>query len=199
MMGKHHVMVNTGILGAGLISFAAVHFSGLSFPAGKIVVSVHTVRRSLYLLFLYAIFVTGSLFPDIDSSKSVLGRYIYLPFKHRTWTHSLFFLLLLFPLVLTGVPGFLFFTGYVLHLLADSCSAGGICWLYPFVRFREYSSGAKVAPGHHIKLYYTGKLSEQWFVAFLLCSAVIVAIFAGVKGHGFRVLYLFLRHYLFSG
>ena len=199
MMGKHHVMVNTGILGAGLVSLAAAYYSLTPINPRPFVFSVFSVWKGLYFLLLYAVFVIGSLFPDIDSHKSALGRYIYLPVSHRTWTHSFISVLLLFPLLFAGFIGIFFFLGYVLHLLADSVSAGGICWFYPLVRFREYSSGAKVAPGHRIKLYHTGKLSEKWFVFFILLMVCFISFVTGVWGHGFYALYVFLRNILFSG
>ena len=38
---------------------------------------------------LWCLLMLGTLLPDIDSKKSILGRFFHLPVKHRTWTHSI--------------------------------------------------------------------------------------------------------------
>ena len=53
-------------------------------------------------------------------------------------------------------------------------SAAGICFLYPVKRYKEYSNGAFVAPGHRIKLYRTKDGSEQRFVILVIIVSCIV-------------------------
>jgi inner membrane protein len=89
----------------------------------------------------------GSLSPDIDNSKSWLGRlfpFISKPvenkFSHRTLTHSL--LAIVFIWSIAVLVKILFFTGnfnpiafaigYTSHILIDCASVQGVKILYPF-------------------------------------------------------------------
>lgn len=81
-----------------------------------------------------ALLVLGSLLPDIDNSKSMLGRYvpfIHRIFGHRTLTHSFIFLVMLY-----FINPFLAVGGLV-HIILDVMTAGGCPLFYPFgKRFR---------------------------------------------------------------
>lgn len=110
----------------------------------------------------------GALLPDMDSKSSLLGRYIHIPLKHRTWTHSIWALLLLLPICWLGPLFRCIWIGYVLHLMFDSLSACGVCFFYPFEKYREFPGGAKVKMHHKLKLYHTSQKSERRFV-FLFC------------------------------
>jgi inner membrane protein len=76
----------------------------------------------------------GSLFPDTDTRKSLLGRLIplWILFKHRGFTHRLYGLLLF-----TGIAvylfgcnaGYSFCIGYFIHLIMDSFTKKGNKWL----------------------------------------------------------------------
>jgi inner membrane protein len=89
----------------------------------------------------------GSLSPDIDNSKSWLGRifpFISKPvenkFSHRTLTHSL--LAIVFVFLIAVIVKILFDTGnfnplafaigYTSHILIDCASVQGVKILYPF-------------------------------------------------------------------
>jgi inner membrane protein len=89
----------------------------------------------------------GSLSPDIDNSKSWLGRFFPLiskpienKFSHRTLTHSL--LAIVFIWSIAVIVKFLFDTGnfnpiafaigYTSHILIDCASVQGVKILYPF-------------------------------------------------------------------
>lgn len=88
-------------------------------------------KISLNLFFV----VIGSVFPDIDTPYSLLGK--YNPFakmmKHRGITHTPFMALLLSSLLLPLKMdyGFAFLFGYTLHLLTDYLTPTGIMWAYP--------------------------------------------------------------------
>lgn len=80
----------------------------------------------------------GSLLPDADHPEAPAGRILplWIFFKHRTYTHSIFFMLLV------GLLGLIFHiniwltAGLVLgiftHLLLDCTTPMGIRWFYPF-------------------------------------------------------------------
>ncbi|MBQ1664019.1 MAG: metal-dependent hydrolase, partial [Clostridia bacterium] len=55
-------------------------FDGMSFPVG-------------FVLSMLG-YLGGSLMPDVDSPHSPFGRYVHVNVAHRTWTHSLWFVLL---------------------------------------------------------------------------------------------------------
>lgn len=95
------------------------------------------------------LFLLGCELPDVDHQYSPIGKIVHIPVAHRTWTHSLWFVLLL------GVPGIWFrpmawlAAGCLTHLFYDMFSMSGIHWLYPYRKKR-----------HVLKLYHTGDLSE---------------------------------------
>jgi len=81
----------------------------------------------------------GGIFPDVD-----LFYYYFFSATfshHEVFTHSFFIYLVFFVVIFfiglilknhfIKIAGFLFFSGVVTHLLADSIGAG-IVWLYPF-------------------------------------------------------------------
>lgn len=79
----------------------------------------------------------GSLLPDADYPKAPVGRIIplWIFFKHRTYTHSIFFMLfvgvigLIFHINIWLTAGLLL--GILSHLLLDSTTPMGIRWFYP--------------------------------------------------------------------
>lgn len=119
-------------------------------------------------------FIVGSLLPDIDHAGSILGRHVKFPGEHRGITHSIWPVLLVFGLAIRWNILLWLGFGYLLHLLWDSLSAGGICWLYPFMRYREYPGGAKVAPGHKLKLYKAGSAAEYVIVTVCVMTAFML-------------------------
>lgn len=178
MISKNHMLVNSVLLlsAAGMLykykpqQFEQVRdvFLKDTFSPKQMVF----VSSILFLSFLY-----GSIMPDADVRGSMASRILYIPMiGHRTWSHSIWPLLLLFGISYKFTYAYPFTIGYFLHLLMDSVSAAGICWFYPVTTYKTYSSGAFVARNHRIKLYYTGKLSENWFVWTItgICVAILM-------------------------
>lgn len=197
MIGKNHVIttITTGVLVVSVVGY----ISKLDYIINNVDIADRFVnilypgyidRSNLYISALWAGILVlslgiGTLVPDIDNRNSLLGRYVYLPLKHRTWTHCFVPLLLLLPVCFASPLGLCFYFGYLLHLLEDSFSAGGICWFYPFQRFREYASGAFVANGHKLKAYHTGKSSETAFVILIVVIELMIIWFTGIYSGGF--------------
>lgn len=202
MTGKHHIFVS------GTICPCAIALEGCAFQIAEMIhhtnppqlLSKHFLIRYLYpdsvlssgkLIILgwsaivFTLYLFGSVLPDIDSRNSIVGRKFYLPIKHRTWTHSVWGILMLW------IASFFFvlvrpvLIGYLFHMLEDTPSACGICWLYPFHRYIEYESGAKVADGHRLKLYRTGDRSEQIIVWGIIVLCALIIWLCGFVGHGF--------------
>lgn len=176
MMGKHHVACNFAMLSGILVINQELHtrFSTVDLLARFGTESFGSLPAYVTLPLSLGLFWLGSLLPDIDSKKSILGKFLHLPVKHRGVTHSVWALSILSILTLFCNPLFWLTLGYFLHILMDSLSAGGICWLYPIQKYREYPGGAKVAPGHWLKLYRTGETSEV-VITILFCAVLFGA------------------------
>ena len=204
MIGKHHCSANFALacfgLSAGCFLYRKGIFpgvlSGLShqlFLHGRYggLLSVLTGISGLWL---------GAYLPDCDMETSAIGRYFHIPVEHRTWTHSVWFLLLLAGVsAITGlflpvVSHVVLWTGIgcFLHIFVDSLSRGGICWFYPLSQYKMYSSGARIKPGQKIKLYYTGKDSEKTTL-FFLCFASYALSYFFLRYVGWSVVDLFFR------
>ena len=97
--------------------------------------------------------IAASLLPDIDHSKSMIGRTLIpislllnAAFGHRTITHSLlgFFIAIVLAYFITAtlwLPAAVyiaFIVGYTSHILADMLNDAGVALLYPFEK-RRYS------------------------------------------------------------
>lgn len=80
--------------------------------------------------------VVGSVFPDIDRPRSLLGRVL----KHRGIVHSPLALGVSVVVLSTllsvhnanQIIAFGFFLGYLIHLVTDSLTPMGVKWLQPF-------------------------------------------------------------------
>ncbi|MFP4522943.1 MAG: metal-dependent hydrolase [Candidatus Nanoarchaeia archaeon] len=117
MLGRTHAL--TGVfIGVLLVFF---------FSYSSIMLSAGIIFFSLF----------GSLFPDIDSSTSYVGRrakIVGLFSKHRGFFHSVFPLIIVYILLLSFVNKWLaisFALGFISHILLDMLTKKGIR-LYPF-------------------------------------------------------------------
>ena len=123
------------------------------------------------LSFLFIVLV-GSLFPDIDTAFSKVGRNI--PAKivqifttHRGMIHSITLALLISWILSIFFPklAFGFFVGYSVHLLADSFTKMGITPFWPYSR---------VARG----MIKTNSLTEKGiFFVFVVLDLILILIY----------------------
>lgn len=157
----------------GLITLILLQLIGF-YPSGLIEVIV------FFLLVLL-----GSLLPDLDTTKSKLGRkllpisfVISLFVKHRTATHSL-----LFVAVVGGISSFLcnalgvsqfyclgLVIGTISHIAGDGLTNRGVPLLYPFIK-RRFKAPLT---------FPTGSLKERW--VFYLLVVVNFLLFFKVTG-----------------
>lgn len=112
------------------------------------------VPKIIFIPAVIILFLIGGLLPDIDTPYSMLGRIIYIPVEHRTWTHAIWWPLI-FCIAGIWVRPFMWLgLGIFMHDLWDHPSASGINWFYPKKRKKK----------HKFKLYHTGKASEYIIV-----------------------------------
>jgi len=128
------------------------------------------VNQSEYIALFVPVYIIGALMPDIDMTKSTLGKLLYpisYPiskiFGHRTITHS--FLGLIIFNVLLGVmfdsivktqyinsyiiryTHFHFSVGYLTHLFSDMLTYQGVPLFYPIKKsFNIAKINSKKAP-----------------------------------------------------
>lgn len=134
--------------------------------------NVNIVASPLYL----ASTVFFSLLPDIDYTKTLLGRifrplsyWIYVKYGHRTLTHSAFFLFIL-TLFSYLIEKFLFnsfhftlivFFAYFSHILLDMLTLSGVALFYPFWR------NPCVIPGNQNYRIRTGDMRSEGLILFM--------------------------------
>lgn len=180
MNGRNHVICNLATLGSLSIADGFVvrdigNHTPTFFESGVLSINNWVLDgnevASFYTIVALALFILGSLLPDIDSKTSTLGRWLYIPVEHRTWLHALYVPIILFIASIWIRPLFWLGFGYLLHLFYDSLSTCGICWFYPYPGYVSFEEGARVKKNHKIKLYKTNSTSETG-----VC-AVVVAIF----------------------
>lgn len=131
-----------------------------------------------------AMTVIASLLPDIDHTRSIIGK-IFLPFSrfinrrygHRTITHSLimmiglsmFLAFLETTFLHTSVYSKIFFLAYFSHLILDMLTVQGVPLLYPFLR------NPCVIPGNPDMRFRTGNIrTETMIFCFFLLSVIFL-------------------------
>jgi inner membrane protein len=112
----------------------------------------------------------GALLPDIDEPHSYIGRKLSfisellkaLNLKHRTFTHSIFFSLIIAVLgyLINPVLYFVAF-GSFMHLLEDMITNSGVSLFYPFYKKRI-----------GIRLFDTATLAEYLFTTIIVIATI---------------------------
>lgn len=189
MMGRNHIV--TGICALEHVRAVGVLLErtgnrflihGLEVVADKMGLGqIGTFDRFLvadkvtfHMNILLLVYFLGVLLPDIDNPNSILGQFIHIPVRHRTWIHSIY------PYLIPGIlapfhPVFFWLTfGVFVHLFWDSFSKMGNCWFYKLLSdYREYPNGAKIKKGNHLVLYRTGEWSE-YLVTFMVAVLTVI-------------------------
>jgi len=112
-------------------------------------------------------FVLGSLLPDIDSPYSTIGRVVHVPVEHRTWTHTIWFVIAFGIGSIWFRPLIWLAFAFFFHLFWDNFSRSGICFIYPIVKKRKH---------HFLKLYTTSSTSELIVVIVVLLFTVCLTV-----------------------
>ena len=69
--------------------------------------------------------------------------------------------------------------GMFTHLLLDSMSKAGVCFLNPFTGYIRYPSGAFIKKGHIISLYANGEIGEK-VVLLLVCLIAVTFVMINI-------------------
>lgn len=127
---------------AGVINITAKNLTYLSYePVRDVAVLIAEPRVQAQYMgavdtsVLYALCFLGLLLPDCDSDESFISHIFHLPFEHRTWTHSIWAVLLFVASGFLYKPLWGLALGIFVHIFVDSFSVEGICWLYPLTRY----------------------------------------------------------------
>ena len=135
-------------------------------------------KYALEITFIYLFFIFGVLLPDIDSHKSILGRYITpisRAIPHRTITHTIWVVLVLagISIYFKNIYVFAIVLGYTIHIIQDSFSKCGICWFHPlFGSYTNYGNAVK-KKGRNTKFAYS---VGSKFEDFLYYSSITINI-----------------------
>ena len=185
MTGKGHLASNT----CSLVAISSVTILLTSEKSSlyneqlsntiKLALDNYILKSSLPMVLFATIsillFYLGTLLPDIDFQASLLGRFLYLPIEHRSWTHAIY-LPIIFGVASIWFRPLLFLSlGYVLHLLWDNLSKAGICFLYPLnSKKTRYGIEKK---RHILRFYKSGKASEYVLLGVILSLTIVLIIF----------------------
>ena len=122
----------------------------------------------------------GGLLPDIDTPTSMVSKSIPLlpkainrAFGHRTFTHSLMIPVLIGIVIAWGLSAgwmtkntllalICFLAGFMMHLVQDTLTKGGVPWLYPLKKKRF--SLLPIRSGNPVEVIFT---------------LILVAVYAG--------------------
>ena len=149
-----------------------LYFDAGSFESFGLTGKIAEIEGALPLSLLSLVLLClGLLLPDIDLQTSTLGKFLYLPIEHRTWTHSVWFL---FPFILGGIflkPVMWIAIGIFLHLLCDSFSRCGVCWFYPISHYKYFGGEGKIKNRHFLYLY-SGDVTG-WIVTGIIVAGAV--------------------------
>jgi inner membrane protein len=136
--------------------------------------SINIFENPLYISFT----LFGSLLPDVDHTKSYIGKafyplakYIATNYGHRTITHSLLFILSVYSLSLFVEQNFsinyhistiLFFSVFS-HFLFDMVTVSGIPLFYPFYK------NPCVLPANPDMRIKSGNIRQEGVILFVFC------------------------------
>ncbi len=126
--------------------------------------------------------IVGALIPDIDYTKSTIGKifrpiskYLNRRFGHRTITHSLiamFGSFLLFAIIESTffdrtTTSKIYLLGFFSHLVLDMMTVQGVPLFYPFLR------NPCVLPGNPNARFKTGNLHSETLIFCFFCVSMI--------------------------
>lgn len=152
---------------------APTHIIGSYIFAGTMCsfYNINLFQKPAYL----ALCAIAAIFPDIDTTNSTAGKIFYpiariinRKFGHRTITHSLLFLLIIYTILTaltrtdtitdTNITTIVTFS-LISHFILDMLTVQGIPFFYPFLR------NACVIPGNPTYRFKTGDIRHETIVS----------------------------------
>ena len=178
MQGKSHIIGGIAMGSIGYSVLSLLHKGGFErFDAFGGLLMHTAVSSPQNFGKCMGLYVFGSLLPDIDSKESFIGRFNPIPMPHRWIPHSLWFMIPFVGMAIKINPIFWYLVfGMLSHLLLDSVSKAGVCFLNPFTGYKRYPSGAFVKKGHVISLYANGEIGEKLVLLLVCLIAVTLAM-----------------------
>lgn len=114
----------------------------VAFFVGLLLVIYFDFFSGLDKIIFLVLVLLATYIPDVDSQKSKLGkRFFFRPLqffvKHRDFFHSFIFMILIsgFIFFISEVAFYGFLIGYLIHLIVDCFSVGGVRIFWP-AKFR---------------------------------------------------------------
>ena len=197
MTGKQHLIAGTGL---GLLTYKCLPYlrDSIILLADKadVIGFDNFINQHLNVFYFhansgvirilsFALFFVGLLLPDIDLSGSTISRllHFYLPIGHRTWTHTIWILLLLFlcSFLTNSMPLLCLTLGYFYHLFCDSLSVCGVCWFYPISQYRELGYGKKVKNNHFVSFYGSDFVTGYIWAFIIFFIGLFVVFFSKIQ------------------
>lgn len=180
MTGKQHIVAGTTLTVLTVAAYENVKYNWTNDRVVDMITNIKefVIPQNMLLIPVCLIFlVLGFLLPDCDSQKSMLGRFFYVPIEHRTWTHTIWVILLFSIIGIFFKPFFCLAFGYFTHLLVDSPSRCGVCWLYPISKYKNYGH-AKIKKGHFVYLYASDPMA--WILCGVLITITVLYIIGAI-------------------
>ena len=179
MTAKTHVAMNMisaatlAEVGYFTVLSDSFHLSGLVREIQGFLTDNGKMPQVLFYALCIALYIFGAYLPDADCEYSVVGKIVHVPIEHRTWMHSIWFVLLFFIPGLWFRPLVYLAAGCFFHIFWDSFSKAGISWFYP-----------KRNKHHIFRIYHTHNTSEYVFgmcvlILFAGCS-VLMVLYSGI-------------------
>lgn len=180
MIARDHIITGTAsavFLCSAVYTVAYNVDLGLISKACSAAISYLSEVSSLYKLCAVPLYIFGLILPDCDMRASVVGRFFHIPVKHRTWTHSVWFVLPWLVLSYWFPPLVALAFGICLHDWWDGLSNGGVCFFYPITKYRDMPNGAHYKPNHR-GFYATGSGDETFLTVAASLFAVLAVAYA---------------------
>lgn len=134
-----------------------------------------------YVMLSVLFFFVGTLAPDMDSKRSMLGRHLHVPGPHRGIIHTDYFWLVVMLLVSIPEPTRAFFwlgLGALIHCELDGLSKAGRVRYYPLTRYKiinQHGERCVVSAGWRTGLYKANAVSEYVVLSVVMVGCVAAA------------------------
>lgn len=145
-----------------------------------------------YFPILLIFYYIGTIFPCIDSYDKIVNfirkKIISFNIKTCEFFHNIWFIFVLTIIlvccnnIMIKLSIWFFNMGYFFHLFYDNLSVYGLCWTYPFSKYKIYSNNKRVKKRHKLRFYNTGTKSETKFVFNIVLFTIFLFVISYING-----------------